>query len=112
MIELNEELGEIVCPVCKGEDKVHRSDDTLLRCCSNCNGRGKLDWCEQVLGPIKSEMSYTAVETFIEKYHPFVYQEYTDYCLSKKLMNSIDDEIMGSLQGDLEQTKNRKTTHS
>jgi RecJ-like exonuclease len=47
----NEELGEILCSECDGYGSIDIPDTDYSIHCHACNGKGKLDWCEQVLGP-------------------------------------------------------------
>jgi len=55
-MELNEELGEVLCDECDGKGEVqHQIDDcqtTEIRC-SKCLGHGKLDWVENAMGKKK-----------------------------------------------------------
>ena len=53
-MELNKDKGEIICPKCKGSgnqaDWMHLPDYRAYMECSHCNGEGKLDWIENVVG--------------------------------------------------------------
>jgi hypothetical protein len=54
-IELDEDLGEIVCPICGGRGAIElaRKDGSICRnisICPKCWGKRKLDWIEQATG--------------------------------------------------------------
>jgi len=46
---LNEELGEIICPKCKGRGSKSTGKYSAT-ICNKCWGKGKLDWVEQCMG--------------------------------------------------------------
>jgi hypothetical protein len=49
--ECNEELGEIICPECKGKGVIeHGKMEFMDYVCPKCQGEGKLDWCQQAVG--------------------------------------------------------------
>lgn len=49
MPNCNEELGEIICPECKGKGAKNKGVYGYVNC-QKCQGEGKLDWCQQAVG--------------------------------------------------------------
>jgi hypothetical protein len=45
----DENLGEIICPECKGTGSIS-AGVYIAKTCSKCQGNGKLDWCQQAVG--------------------------------------------------------------
>ena len=49
--ELDESLGEIICPECEGRGTIWNGHiQTATTYCTKCWGKGKLDWIEQAVG--------------------------------------------------------------
>ena len=49
LIEKAKEEGLVICPKC-GERYLESVSFSLLRVCSNCNGLGKIDWVDCLIG--------------------------------------------------------------
>lgn len=52
--------GEIICPKCKANSIVGKGNGTVFGC-DRCNGRGKLDWIEAVVG-VRQSNSHSALD--------------------------------------------------
>lgn len=111
IVLLNEELGEIFCDKCNGTG-TYPSGMYQLRC-PKCQGKKKLDWCEQIVGVTPKEMSYLSFQTYINDVynaattiHP--YQEKIMEEMSLSLAKKIDQEILDTLTSDLEHNINDK----
>jgi len=74
-IQINEELGEMICPKCNGECQIEielfKSVDghivKMFDICSKCFGAGKLDWIENILGKREKPSAIEFLENF---YYP------------------------------------------
>ena len=113
MIELNEKLGEIICPECKGEKQINRGVYGVVMC-QKCQGKGKLDWCEQAVGVApKTIKDYkTSFVKFSQDYlcefkTTPVQEKMYDH-LANQLADKIDAEIIESLIDDSEHNVNNK----
>lgn len=120
-IELNEELGEVICPVCNGCGKMPSlyESDKIAIMCKKCQGLGKLDWCEKAVGvkPILSSidtsgcmsMSFPAfTQEYIGDWKMTPIQEAFFNKLSKETADKIDKEILESLSANAEQNIKNK----
>jgi len=64
-MELKLELGEVICDQCNGETFVRYTEQRgkgfypMKKTCDKCNGTGKLDWIENVVGKEKSTSNET-----------------------------------------------------
>jgi hypothetical protein len=89
-MQLNEELGEIICPECKGLTATEQGM-YMLRC-PKCQGAGKLDWCQQAVGvppPKYYSMDSSAVMSFNQ---PFASCNIS--CAVQSLADHIDHQIV------------------
>lgn len=115
MPNCNEELGEVVCPECNGMTAIEKGGYMLK--CPKCQGKGKLDWCQQAVGvaPEKNNMFFSQWDSSSVSYANMV-SDGTAWvrCLdkaSKDLADSIDNKIlentMRSYQPELEHNENK-----
>jgi len=109
-IRLNEELGEILCPECEGGGYVQIDDVHMA--CKKCQGKGKLDWCQQAVGvkpqpyfqfDSSASMSMESTPTGDNKF----YEMYMNK-MGEELANQIDDMVLRSFENDLEHNENKR----
>ena len=114
-IQLNEELGEILCPECEGHGcipKEIKKMDEIQMTCQKCQGKGKLDWCEQAVGVApkpyfqfdsSASMSIESTPTGDNKFYELYMQQ-----MSEDLANEIDAMVLRSFENDLEHNENKQ----
>jgi len=115
------EEGEMVCDKCegKGGNAYNQPSDDLTKPqwvrCQKCQGTGKVDWIENVVGKKPPDMfgssstsSMSSGGTFAVSpgMNNFLDKEALDV-MSKHLADEIDKEILESLMVDLEQTNKK-----
>jgi len=118
-IELKE--GELLCDQCEGRGTIPEKDDPfmLARMCEKCQGDGKVDWIENIMGKAprqnystsgSSSMSSTFTmsgmngTSFASK--PDLNCLISDDALNKMgqvIADKIDKDILESIRGELEQ---------
>ena len=123
-VVLNEELGEIICPECKGEGAIlHNKMELMDYTCPKCQGKGKLDWCQQVVGvpapkyysfDSSAAMSFgTFAKNVMVESTPSGKNHFHDYYMemiddiANKMANDIDKQILRSLEEGLEHNENK-----
>lgn len=119
MTKLNEELGEIVCPECKGEGTILKGVYGHI-VCEKCQGQGKLDWCQQAVGVAPNryfQFDSSASMSFSNctvastpngeenKFHDF-YMNMIDE-MANKIVKDVDRQILRSFEEGLEHNENR-----
>lgn len=58
MINVNEELGEMICDKCGGEGAIiHNKIEVMDYMCPKCKGRGRVDWVENITGVKKRKLT-------------------------------------------------------
>jgi len=110
-VSLNEELGEVICNECGGYGAIPRTVkiDEIQSVCQKCQGTGKLDWCQQVVGvapPKQSTFGFSlknCFEYFYDDNQNISYQQNIINKISKELAYKIDSEIIELTKGVLEQ---------
>jgi hypothetical protein len=116
-IELNEDLGEVICDKCEGygySPPVIDDINTLQAVCVKCGGRGKVDWVNNVLG-VNHRYDFATDTSGVfhfnsnhdDKFDIFPYQEDFINTLSKQLAEELDNTIIESLVSDSEQNSNQ-----
>ncbi len=106
-VQLNKELGEVICDVCEGNYPESKS----LICCPKCQGKKKLDWCEQIVGVAPKSQEYLTFATYIDGANDnFIemsaFQQKIIDDMSNHIAVQIDKEILASLNADLEHNIN------
>jgi len=128
-LELNEEIGEILCPKCQGKSGTVSGEpsdvvvDPAWVRCNKCQGTGKLDWCQQAVGvaPPKYYGFDSSASMSLQDFAQNVYVStpqgdnafYKMYMnlienMSNDLAEKIDNEILATLTEDLEQNDDEK----
>lgn len=103
-LNCDEELGEIICPECKGQTATEQGMYWLR--CPKCQGTGKLDWCQQAVGvaPKKdNNMFFTRWDSTAVMSHHHVFNDFFDKA-AKQLADEIDKEILGTYEHKWEHT--------
>lgn len=120
---LNSELGEVKCPKCDGTGSID-AGVYIAKTCDKCQGTGKLDWCQQAVGvapkpyfhfdssaamSLKDFAEHVWVESTPRGHSHFqqIYMDSIDKA-SEKLSEKIDNEILGTLEQNLEQIHEEK----
>ena len=103
-VKLSSEYGEVYCDRCEGTGEIdiknYKSVTRYFKrnykqICPKCNGKGKLDWIENVMGKKKEysdfddEMSFNYQKQFLNR-------------ASEHLAIKIDKQILSSIFDDLE----------
>lgn len=109
-LELNEELGEMVCDKCEGAGSCNTtySEETspYYWRCPKCKGKGKVDWVENILGakPLLVR-GLSASFVTMDELDFFKNSEAHEFIelLSREISKDIDNEILRSLKEDSEQ---------
>ena len=89
-MQLNEELGEIICPECKGFSATEQGM-YMIRC-PKCQGAGKLDWCQQAVGvppPKSNPFNFGSCNVHVSNYAT---------CAAMSLASCIDTYVMSCSQ--------------
>lgn len=101
LIDLQE--GEIICDVCKGNFCTQRLHEDMIyrQVCYKCNGAGKVDWVDNVLGKksqrasLKSDwaLSGASIGAAVRENQKIIEK------MSKKIAKKIDDELIEYFKG-------------
>jgi RecJ-like exonuclease len=111
-LQLNKELGEVICDVCKG--KGNYPESKYLICCPKCQGKKKLDWCEQIVGVAPKSQEHLTFATYIDEIYNDNFLDMTSFQqkmiedISNYMAVKIDKEILASLNADSEHNINDK----
>ena len=109
-LKLNEEMGETICKECNGEQTVNRGVFGHTTC-SRCDGKGKLDWIEKVVGA-KRNLEKIDMTEFISTYTSKNSNDFAEYheefirILIENQAKEIDKKLLGSFSSPLEHNKN------
>lgn len=82
------EVGDVVCPKCKGTGKSKAWSVGEFKVepeCPKCLGDGKFDWIDKIMGKVRKPY-YQAIDAWVDE-------------LSKELANEIDKEILEKFIG-------------
>ncbi len=103
--------GEIICNKCNGSgslsSKINAS--TMAFTCKKCDGVGKLDWIENVIGKKVPNMFDSSSTMTISgmKFSNYPIKQKDLNKMSKRLADKIDKEILESFLLDSEQKTNK-----
>ncbi len=116
--KLKLEEGEYICSECEGRGShpSNQNPNTMASMCRKCQGAGKLDWIENIVGkPPISSGSSSSSSASMSSGRPsiqgidgssFISKEDLDF-MSKQIADSIDNEILESIRSVLEQKTNK-----
>jgi len=103
-MKLNKEMGEIICPKCNGTgDQTNFKDDLpnygYLFPCTKCQGSGKLDWIETVVG---KEESSGIIDTGLTNSYTtgvgFTLESKIEEILDGKVEQKVKELVINKLQ--------------
>ena len=109
------EPGEVICDKCKGtghpnnnEIDYKQKDFTFLWVCNKCNGEGKLDWIEAVVGKKKlfsvwgqKTMQFsTAEQLYSEEALESDYGKIIIEKVAQQIADGIDKDIIRTITGE------------
>lgn len=90
--------GEYECPDCKDITVFKKN---IIGKCSRCNGAGKLDWVEMIVGAKKPKLPFT-IENIIENLSKDVWSTTASACMNKPLTKRTILDAMNLLRSDLD----------
>lgn len=102
--KLNLEEGEIICDKCNGRgvNPIKNKFEFPIPC-NKCQGLGKLDWIENIVGKKSTTFGTTSNSTYSSISNTFNLQNSIMNDVSSAIAKQIDEEIIESLKSHIEQ---------